>query len=276
MTIATDTESVLLDSATLFQPERPGQVYDRPREISRYLLMHYGSREDTFDRPDHPLAGAYGYAQRLSEALRLAAAGTGTDVRTALDVGCNVGGVTHQLATWVADLVVGLDISPRAVEVARELTAAGTAIFHVSDGPATRPVRVSVPERRCAEVSFEVGDGAALPSRRGGYDAVLVSNVLDRVADPADCLTQFRDSGRVLREGGLLMIACPWSWYPEYSDPAMWLGADDPEKSSEAALKALLGDDFALVAETNEPGVLRQNPREYDYFEAHVSIWRKH
>ncbi|MDT0419580.1 methyltransferase domain-containing protein [Streptomyces sp. DSM 41982] len=265
----------LLRGDELLRAESPDPQYDRPRELSRYLLMHYGSFEDTFERPDHPLAGAYGYAHRLSEALRAAAELTGCRVRDALDVGCNVGGVSHELARWVEDSVVGVDLSPRAVEVARRVTDAGGGSFSVVKGAGTRTVRFRLPDRReRAELRFETGDGEALAGRPGGYDAVLVSNILDRVADPAACLAQFHDSERVLRAGGLLVIACPWSWYPEYTDPAAWFGADRPDHSSEHALKAALRDRFTLVAESEQAGVLCQNPREYDYFESHVTIWQ--
>jgi SAM-dependent methyltransferase len=267
---------VLFKSDELFEPDGATSQYDRAREISKYLLMHYGTAEDVFDRPGHPLAAAHGYPQRLSDALEAAARATGVEVRTALDVGCNVGGVSHAMSTWVRDRVVGIDISPRAVEVAQAVTVGRGGVFSIAQlGPYSREVQVRLPESRRAEVEFRVGDGAALHEVGGVYDAVLLSNVLDRVPDPAACLRQLSDSERTLRRGGLLMVACPWSWYPEYSDPGTWLGSPSTRTSSEAALKTLLSADFRLVTELDEPGVLRQNPREYDYFEAHITIWHK-
>lgn len=267
---------VLLKSDELLEPDGAISQYDRAREISKYLLMHYGAAEDVFERPGHPLAAAHGYPQRLSDALHAAARRTGTEVRTALDVGCNVGGVTQALSSWVTERVIGIDISPRAVEVAQAVSVGGGGVFSVAQlGPFSREVQVRLPERRRADVVFRVGDGAALHEVEGVYDAVLLSNVLDRVSDPAACLRQLSDTERTLRRGGLLMIACPWSWYPEYSDPATWLGSPSTRTTSETALKAQLSEAFDLVSESDEPGVLRQNPREYDYFEAHITIWHK-
>ncbi len=269
---------VLLKSDELFGEDRSGTLYDKSREISRYLLMHYGELADIFDRPQHPLVGAHGYPQRISRMLETCAAGTGTRVARMLDVGCNVGGVTHALSEWVEELVIGIDISPRSVEIAQTLTRSGGGIFSVAElGPFTRDIELRLPESvDRAGVEFEVGDAGALRGTEGGFDAVLLSNVLDRVDDPAACLAQFSDSERVLRDGGLLMIACPWSWYPEFSHPGMWLGSEQDRIPSEQALKALMAMDFELVDEADQPGVLRQNPREYDYFEAHVTIWKKH
>ncbi|PPK66527.1 methyltransferase domain-containing protein [Actinokineospora auranticolor] len=268
---------VLLKSEELFEADAATSQYERAREISKYLLMHYGSTEDVFDRPDHPLTAAHGYPTRLSETLREAAARTGVDVRTALDVGCNVGGVTQALSTWVRDEVVGIDISPRAVEVARAVSVGNGGVFCVAQlGPFAREVQVRLPSAEGrANVDFRVGDATALHEVDGVFDAVLLSNVLDRVPDPVACLEQLSASERTLRAGGLLMIACPWSWYPEYSDPTTWLGSASARTSSETALKARLAPRFDLVREGDEAGVLRQNPREYDYFEAHVSVWRK-
>lgn len=251
--------------------------YDASRDLSKYLLMHYGSLDDLFNRGQHPLAMAHGYCQRLSDLLRSCAQRTGTSVTRALDVGCSVGGVTHALAGWVRDEVVGVDVSHRSVEIAQSLTEHGGGTFSVIEqGPFYREVSIQVAgagER--ARVGFEVGDANVLRVHAEPFDAVVLSNVLDRVAQPAACLEQFATSAGILRTGGLMMVACPWSWYPEYSHPNEWLGSAATGVPSEAALKSLLAEHFELVAEVDEPGVLRQNPREYDYFESHVTVWRK-
>lgn len=273
--MTTTTPLVLLKNDDLFDEDVTTPTYDRAREISKYLLMHYGSVGDVFDDPQHLLAAAHGYPARLSEMLRNAAARTGSQVRSVLDIGCNVGGVTHALGEWAEDLVVGVDLSARAIEIAQALSGGRGGVFSIAQlGPYSRQVEFRLPQPR-AEVRFEVGDGSALAGREGGYDAVLLSNVLDRVPDAAQCLAQFSETEQVLRSGGLLMVACPWSWYPEYSHPGAWLGSARDGISSETALKALLSTDFDLVDERDQAGVLRQNPREYDYFEAHVTVWHK-
>ncbi|MEU7615805.1 methyltransferase domain-containing protein [Micromonospora rifamycinica] len=265
----------LLKGDELYEHEASAP-YDASRDLSKYLLMHYGSLEDVFHQSGHPLAMAHGYCQRLSDLLRACAQRTGTGVARALDVGCSVGGVTHALGAWVTDQVVGVDISRRSVEIAQALTHHGGGTFSVIEqGPFHREVSILVEPGDRAQVAFEVGDANALRVRDQPFDAVVLSNVLDRVARPAACLEQFTDSTAVLRTGGLLMVACPWSWYPEYSHPDEWLGSAATGTPSETALKALLAGHFDLVAEVDEPGVLRQNPREYDYFESHVTVWRK-
>ncbi|MFF9351037.1 methyltransferase domain-containing protein [Streptomyces sp. NPDC014734] len=272
---------VLLKGDDLFEDDSGLDPYENTRDISKYLLMHYGHIDDVFERPHHPLATAHGYPQRLSALLELCALRGGTRVRRALDVGCSVGGVSHALGGWVAESVTGIDISPRSVDVAQTLNRHGCGTFHVvQQGPFAREVhiRVPAPGDGRARVAFEVGDACALGlvgEAVRDVDAVVLSNVLDRVADPEACLRQFTDSDAFLRPGGLLMVACPWSWYPAYSAPERWLGASSDRTPSEEAVKDVLGTAFELLAESDEGAVLRQNPREYDYFEAHVTVWRK-
>ncbi|MFI6230432.1 methyltransferase domain-containing protein [Micromonospora echinospora] len=266
----------LLKGDELFEHDASAP-YDASRDLSKYLLMHYGSLEDLFNRGQHPLAAAHGYCQRLSDLLRSCAERTGTTVARALDIGCSVGGVTHALSGWVRDEVVGVDVSHRSIEIAQTLTEHGGGTFCVIEqGPFYREivVRIDEPGRR-AGVTFEVGDANALRTPEQAYDAVVLSNVLDRVQQPAACLEQFSASAGILRSGGLMMVACPWSWYAEYSAPSEWLGSAATATPSEEALRALLRDGFELVAEVDEPGVLRQNPREYDWFDSHVTVWRK-
>lgn len=268
---------VLLKGDELLQKEASGPAYDTARDISKYLLMHYGSVEDSFERPHHPLAASHGFPGRLSELLKLAALRTGTRVTSVLDVGCSVGGMSHALSEWVADVVVGIDSSARSIEVAQSLTRHGGGTFSVAQlGPFSREVAVTLPDAgRRARVEFRVDDACALTGSRVPFDVVVLSNVLDRVREPVACLRQFTGSDTVLRRGGLLMVACPWSWYPEFSPPESWLGSAGDHATSEQALKDILSDSLELILEKNEAGVLRQNPREYDYFEAHVTIWKK-
>ncbi|MEZ0107947.1 SAM-dependent methyltransferase [Catenulispora sp. EB89] len=272
------TLPVLLKSDDLFGKDNAADTYDRSRELSRYLLMHYGTATDVFDDLGHPLAPAHGFPGRLSRVLESAARRSGLRVARMLDGGCNVGGVAHELSSWVERLVVGVDLSERTIEIARTIAMCGGGKFSVSElGPFTRDVELRLPaaDGRAA-VRFEVGDAGALSPGDGPYDAVLLSNVLDRVEDPAACLAQFADDDSLLRSGGMLAVACPWSWSPEYSDTGLWLGSAEGRTTSETALKSLLsGRGFALADEVNLGGVLRQNPREYDYFDAHVTVWIK-
>ena len=97
-----------------------------------------------------------------------------------LDAGCGPGTITVGLARRVGR-VVGLDVSPEMVEVARG---------HAADEGA-------------ANANFEVGSAYELPFEDGSFDVVHAHQVLQHLADPVAALTEFR---RVLRPGGLVAV----------------------------------------------------------------------
>lgn len=114
------------------------------------------------------------HLRAYDEAVRHA---TGRDV---LDVGCNTGYGTMRFVP-VAGRVVGVDVSPRAIEAARERATAG------------RP-------------EFIVTSGFALPFADASFDLVSSFQVLEHVPDPAPFLAEL---SRVTRPGGSVILATP-------------------------------------------------------------------
>ncbi|NGO67583.1 5-histidylcysteine sulfoxide synthase [Streptomyces boncukensis] len=245
--------------------------------LDSYLLLHYGSREDTFDRKDHYLGAAYGFPQRLAALLAREAARAGARLDRVLDLGCAVGGVSLRLAADVGCDVVGVDSSASFIAAARRLAEGEQLRYDRPDqGAATTSLAARAPSPAAdANVEFRVADAAALPGDLGAFDAVILANLLDRVGDPRACLRQLAGDHSLLRPGGLLLVTSPWSWQPGYADPAQWIGGAPDGPSSEQELRALVSGAFELVAESDEPGVLRNHRRHYETFQADVSLWRK-
>ena len=100
--------------------------------------------------------------------------------RDVLDVGCNTGYGTIRFAP-VANRVVGVDVSPRAIEAARQRAPEGRPEFIVTTG-------------------FE------LPFPAATFDLVTSFQVLEHVPDP---LAFLRELARVLRPGGTVILATP-------------------------------------------------------------------
>lgn len=94
-----------------------------------------------------------------------------------LDIGCGTGIVTLGVATAAAQ-VLGIDVAPQMVEIARQKAAA----------------------RRVDNVDFRVSDGSELPD--ASFDVVLICNVLLYVPDPAELLA---DANRLLKDDGVLV-----------------------------------------------------------------------
>lgn len=104
-----------------------------------------------------------------------------------LDCGCADGSYSVALREAGADEVVGTDIEePRIAEARRRW----------GDRPG---------------VSFVTAAAERLPMGDAGFDAVLLNEVLEHVADQARALSEIR---RVLSPGGVLVVFSPNRWFP--------------------------------------------------------------
>ena len=113
--------------------------------------------------------------------------------RDVLDVGCNTGYGTIRFVP-VAKRVVGVDVSPRAIEAARERAVDGRPEFIQTSG-------------------FE------LPFPDASFDLVTSFQVLEHVPDP---LVFLRELARMLRPGGLAILATPNAATRLYPGMAPW------------------------------------------------------
>jgi 2-polyprenyl-6-hydroxyphenyl methylase/3-demethylubiquinone-9 3-methyltransferase len=127
--------------------------------------------------------------------------GRGVGPFDVLDIGCGAG---SQAVIWgeAGHRVRGLDVNQPLVDIGRRRAA-----------------------ERELDVEFHVGSATALPFEDGSADVVLLSEILEHVAEWEACLSE---AVRVLRPGGLLFVStsnwlCPkqqefrlpmYSWYP--------------------------------------------------------------
>jgi len=99
-----------------------------------------------------------------------------------LDVGCGIGGPARYLASAVGCDVIGLDLTPEFIELARMLTVR-TGLTH--------------------KVSYRQGDALALPFSDASFDLVWSQNAAMNIADRARLYGEMR---RVLKAGGRVAI----------------------------------------------------------------------
>ena len=127
--------------------------------------------------------------------------GESTDSLDVADIGCGAG---TQTLLWAADghRARGVDISAPLIELARQ-----------------RAAKMGV------SAEFLVGGAAQLPIADASFDIVLVSELLEHLADWESCVNE---AVRILRPGGVLYMSttnrlCPiqqeftlpgYSWYP--------------------------------------------------------------
>ncbi|HEY8983163.1 MAG TPA: methyltransferase domain-containing protein [Streptomyces sp.] len=99
--------------------------------------------------------------------------------RRILEVGSNTGYTSIEIASWVENPVVGLDINPVSNEFARKKAAAAGV----------------------DNVTFDLGDGRSLPYDNGEFELVFSSNVTSFMDDHRRAAAEYY---RVLAERGVL------------------------------------------------------------------------
>jgi ubiquinone/menaquinone biosynthesis C-methylase UbiE len=130
-----------------------------------------------------------------------------------LEVGCGTGVITEMIAALpgVAE-AVGIDPSEGLVARARD---------------------------RAPALTFDVGDGQALPYPDQSFDGVVFATTLCHVPDPAAALVEAR---RVLRPGGSLLV-----YEGDYNTATVGLAAHDPLQTCVAAGVARMVNDPWIV-----------------------------
>src|SRR5207244_5285072 len=105
-------------------------------------------------------------------------------------------------------------------------------------------------------VTFRQADACTLPAELEGFDAVLVANLLCRIPSPSALLSRMGGPRGLVRSGGLLVVASPYTWMEEYTPKEVWLGGfvrDGVEVKSTDGLRRLLEGEFELIAEKEMP-----------------------
>ena len=154
-------------------PDRLGSAFDSPDTKSRYVRRLFSTIADRYDLITVLLS--YGQDRRWKRRLvSLAPIRPGVRV---LDLACGTGDITYALSDAGAGSV-GLDITPRMVEIARGKRQPG-----------------SPPE-------FLVGDMMALPFRDATFDVVTTGYGIRNVPVIAVALAEI---ARVLRPGGVFL-----------------------------------------------------------------------
>lgn len=193
----------------------PGGWFDAARQYaSTYGRDHWGAHD-----PDDPGWPAPGSAQRLLRAaLSAPPAGPGLVV----ELGCAAGGVTHALAEITGAPVLGLDLSAPQARLAQRALQQGRARYPLRrHGTAFSLRDIAVPPPAALAEAW-IADAMLPPLPAGCAKLVVALNLLDCVADPPALL---RGMARLLRPGGMVVLATPFDWSTSATPAAAWPGA---------------------------------------------------
>ena len=249
--------------------------YESDTLLHEYLLLHFGAEADTlpFRSSSKPVGSrdAIRFPQRCGELVSEWAQRLQLPTLSALDIGCAVGGSTFELAKTF-DRVVGVDQSEAFVSAAKSMGVKGRQRFWCRDQGTLGNWRVATlepgSEDTAVSAHFAVADACALPNNLAGFDAVLMANLLCRLADPQACLAQLSGPQAIVKPGGLAVIISPYTWMTEHTPPERWLGGYEGSGGervySNATLAGLLTD-YTLLHEEEMPLLIREHKRKYQY-----------
>ena len=235
--------------------------YETQRLVDEYLLFHFGSDEEI-------LPWEFGPREALDFPLRTVGHFSDGTVDWALDLGCAVGRSAFEMSRAAAN-VIGIDFSAAFIEAAKRMARGETVTYqrleeaHRQSGLVARlPVGVH-PER----VHFEVGDAMDLRADLGGFDRVHAANLLCRLPEPARLIERLPS---LVKPGGELVLATPCTWLADYTPPENW-----PTGSTFDWLQERLGCDFELLDTADEPFLIRETARKFQWTVSQVSRWRR-
>lgn len=246
----------------------PVSPYETDRMLNTYLLFHFGAAEEILPYDFGPVSALNFPARVVSEMLDRAAL---PPAARALDLGCAVGRSSFELAGHCGE-VVGIDRSARFVDAARAI-GAGQALryLRMDEGERTTTLTAAWPDRAgAARVRFEVGDACDLRSDLGSFDVVLMANLIDRLPDPARCLSRLP---ALVRPGGQLIIASPYTWLAEYTPRERWLGGRD--RPTLDVLRERLAPDFEWDGARDLPFLIREHARRFQWTVSQGTRWRR-
>ena len=248
-------------------------IYSTEKLLNEYLLFHYGSADEVLPYQFGPVE-ALGFVRRcVAECVDLKSLSTAA---SALDLGCAVGGASFELARHCAS-VVGVDASARFIEAAGHLQQAGRLEYQrIEEGEIATRLTAHVPEELDrTRVSFEVGDAHALRADLGEFDVLLAANLIDRLANPRECLQRFP---ALVKPGGQLVITSPYTWLETFTPRENWLGGvalEGGAVSTRDGLLRTLEPNFQLIATKQLPFLIREHARKFQWSVAEATIWRR-
>ncbi|HVE15175.1 MAG TPA: putative 4-mercaptohistidine N1-methyltransferase [Chthoniobacterales bacterium] len=245
-----------------------GNIYESPRLVAEYLLMHYGGAEDVLGEMPGP-AGAVGFATRL---VRELLAPCPADAR-ALDLGCAVGASSFELARSCRE-VIGIDFSHAFIRAAETLAENGAHPYEKTvEGTLTEAAIARIPEDiDRSQTNFRQGDAQNLPGDLGQFDVVLGANLLCRLPTPMRLIDRLPS---LVKTGGQLLLTTPFTWLEEFTPQARWIGGTPATGRSFEALQALLTPHVELEHKADIPFLIREHARKFQYSVSCGSRWRR-
>ena len=239
----------------------PTNPYETEKLVSEYLLFHYGTPEEIL-----PATAPSDMRQALDFAVRTQAHFSGSAERS-LDLGCAVGRSSYEMSRS-SRAVIGIDFSHAFVKAAAAIADGPLPYTRLDEAHLSTPLEARLPDGiDPSRVSFEQGDAMNLRADLGQFDRVHAANLLCRLPEPEKLLKRLPE---LVSPGGELILATPCTWLGEFTPPANW-----PKGSTLDWLKDHLSAAFELVLTKDEPFLIRETARKFQWTSSQLSLWKR-
>ena len=247
--------------------------YESNRLLAEYLLFHYGRSEEILPYAFGPSSALDFPARVVSECIDVAALPPHAQ---ALDVGCAVGRSSFELARH-CESVVGIDFSNAFVRAANTVKDGGRLPYErTEEGRLMTSLVACAPEGiDRTRLHFEAGDACELRADLGQLDVVLAANLVDRLPAPEKFLARLP---ALVKPGGQLIIASPFTWLEEYTPPDKWLGGYERAGQRVVGfetLRTILETDFEFCGSKELPMLIREHARKFQWSISLAGTWRR-
>ncbi len=235
-------------------------LYETNRLLAEYLLFHFGKQEEL-------LPWAFGPTTALNFPTRTASHFSEGKVTRSLDLGCSVGGSSFVL-NQSSEEVIGIDFSQNFIDAANDLNQGKVINYEVlEEAGQMKSLETSVTEKGTGNLSFEQGDAMNLRPDIGQFDRVHAANLLCRLPNPNLLLERLPE---LIKPNGELLLATPCTWLEEFTKKEYF-----PESTTLEWLKQSLSNDFELIKQTDEPFLIREHARKYQWTVSMLTLWRR-
>lgn len=236
--------------------------YESERLLAEYLLFHYGTADEIL-----PAEAPAGMRDALDFAVRTTRHFSLGGAERTLDLGCAVGRSTYELSRD-SEETLGIDFSSNFIRAAEAIAHGPQVYRRLDEAHRKTDLFARLPASLQGNgVFFETGDAMNLRADLGDFDRVHAANLLCRLTDPRKLLERLP---ALVRAGGELVLATPCTWLGEFTAPENW-----PEGSTLDWLKASLEADFDLLKEANEPFLIRETARKFQWTSSMVTLWKR-
>jgi SAM-dependent methyltransferase len=166
--------------------------------------------------------------------------------------------------------VLGIDFSHAFIDAANALKHGKVLPYQRrEEAGISTPLTAHLPaDIDPSKLEFQQGDAMNLPLDLGAFDRVHAANLLCRLPQPELLLARLPE---LVKPGGELVLATPCTWLEEFTPAENW-----PAAGTFDWLQSKLTPAFSLLRRADEPFLIRETARKFQWTSSLVTVWQRH